>query len=85
MKIIIYTTHYCPYCIHAKQLLERKNLSYDEINIEDNDALRQEMMDKSQRRTVPQIFINDRHIGGYDDLKALDDAGELDTIIRAAQ
>ena len=85
MKIIIYTTHYCPYCVHAKQLLERKNLSYDEINIEDNDALRQEMMDKSQRRTVPQIFINERHIGGYDDLKALDDAGELDTIIRAAQ
>lgn len=85
MKIIIYTTHYCPYCVHAKQLLERKNLSYDEINVEDNDALRQEMMDKSQRRTVPQIFINERHIGGYDDLKALDDTGELDKIIHAAQ
>jgi len=85
MKIIIYTTHYCPYCVHAKQLLERKNLSYDEINVEDNDALRQEMMDKSQRRTVPQIFINERYIGGYDDLKALDDTGELDKIIHAAQ
>lgn len=76
-EIIIYTTGYCPYCVRAKELLKRKGQSFTEINAED-DAVREEMVAKSGgRRTVPQIFINGRHIGGCDDLYALDKAGTL--------
>lgn len=81
MDIIIYSKTHCPYCVRAKQLLERKNLLFKEINIEDNDDLLEEMIRKSQRRTVPQIFIGNRHIGGCDDLYALDAQGDLDKII----
>jgi glutaredoxin 3 len=76
-EIIIYTTGYCPYCVRAKELLKRKGQSFTEINAED-DAVREEMVAKSGgRRTVPQIFINGQHIGGCDDLYALDKAGTL--------
>ena len=81
IEIVIYTTGYCPYCTHAKNLLARKNLPYHEINIEKDDKIREEMVQKSQRKTVPQIFINSHHIGGYDDLKAFDDSGKLDALI----
>ena len=76
-EIILYTTGYCPYCVRAKELLKRKGQSFTEINAED-DAVREEMVAKSGgRRTVPQIFINGQHIGGCDDLYALDKAGTL--------
>ncbi len=79
--ITIYTTNYCPYCVKAKDLLKRKGLAYEEISAED-DAVREAMILKAGgRRTVPQIFINDQHIGGCDDLYALDKAGKLDPLL----
>ena len=76
--IIIYTTRYCPYCIRAKHLLNARGLSFTEIAVDGNPALRREMEEKSRRQTVPQIWINGRHVGGCTDLEALDDSGELD-------
>ena len=80
-NIIIYTTKICPYCVMAKRLLDRKGVSYTEINVDVDPALREEMMRKSKRRTVPQIFIGDRHIGGFDDLYALDQQKLLDPLL----
>lgn len=82
-KITIYTTNYCPYCVRAKDLLKRKGVAYEEINAED-DAVRDAMIQKAGgRRTVPQIFIGETHIGGFDDLYALDKAGKLDAMLQA--
>ena len=83
-KVTIYTTTYCPYCVRAKELLKRKGVGYIELNAEE-DALREEMVSKAGgRRTVPQIFIGDQHVGGCDDLYALDKAGKLDGMLAAA-
>jgi glutaredoxin 3 len=82
-KIIIYTKASCPYCNWAKQLLDHKNLSYQEIRIDLEPEKRQEMEQLSGRRTVPQIFINDQAIGGFDDLSALAKSGELDKLIQS--
>ncbi len=81
-KIEIYTTAVCPYCVRAKQLLKSKNRDFTEIRIDLDDAKHEEMMIRSQRRSVPQIFINDLHIGGFDDLYALDQAGKLDALLK---
>lgn len=82
--VTIYTTTYCPYCVRAKELLKRKGATYNEINAED-DTLRDEMVQKAGgRRTVPQIFIGDTHVGGFDDLSALDKAGKLDPLLQQA-
>lgn len=79
--VTIYTTTYCPYCVRAKDLLTRKGQSFEEINAED-DAVRDAMIVKAGgRRTVPQIFIDDVHVGGSDDLYALDKAGKLDAML----
>ena len=80
-EIIIYTASLCPYCTMAKKLLERKGASYVEINVDSQPGLRQEMMEKTKRRTVPQIYIGDRHIGGFDDLHALDVRQQLDSLL----
>ena len=80
-KVEVYSTGQCPYCIMAKQLLERKKVRYDEIRVDTNPEKRQEMMTKSRQRTVPQIFINDQSIGGYTDLVALDRAKKLDGLL----
>lgn len=80
-NIEIYTTTYCGYCRRAKLLLAQKELAYQEISIDNDANLRQEMMEKSGRRTVPQIFIDGKHIGGCDDLYALERSGELDKLI----
>lgn len=80
-EIIIYTASLCPYCTMAKKLLERKGAAYTEINVDSQPGLRQEMMDKTRRRTVPQIYIGDRHIGGFDDLYALDIQKQLDPLL----
>ena len=69
-KIVVYSTNTCPYCTMAKKLLERNNLTYTEIRVDLNDAEREKMITLSGRRTVPQIFIDDVSIGGYDDLYA---------------
>jgi len=76
-KVVIYSTVICPYCIHAKQLLESLNVPYEEIRVDVDPTLRVKMEQITGRRTVPQIFIGERHVGGFDDLKALLDRGEL--------
>ena len=78
-EVELYTTMYCPYCSRARVLLQRKGVAYVDIDIAEEPARRDEMIRRAQgRSTVPQIFINGEHIGGYDDLAALDRADELD-------
>jgi glutaredoxin 3 len=84
-KITVYTTPICPYCVRAKALLKRKGASFEEIDVFMNMDARAEMESKAHGRyTVPQIFIGERHVGGCDDLYALDRAGELDPLLSAA-
>jgi len=78
--ITLYTTAWCPYCQRAKSLLAAKNLSFTEIDVDGAPGLREEMITRSRRRTVPQIFIGEQHVGGCDDLHALDRSGELDRL-----
>jgi glutaredoxin 3 len=81
-KVIMYTTPACPYCRHAAALLNAKGVPFEEIDISTSPALMAEMITKSNRRTVPQIFIGDYHVGGYDDLAALDSKGQLDPLLK---
>ena len=81
-EIIIYTAKLCPYCTMAKKLFDRKGVGYTEINVDAEPGLRQEMMERTKRRTVPQIYIGDQHIGGFDDLHALDLNQELDPLLQ---
>lgn len=80
-KIEIYTTKFCPYCVRAKHLLERKGAEYVEYAVDRDSALRKEMMKRSKGHTVPQIFIGDNHIGGCDELYALERANKLDKLL----
>jgi len=80
-QMVIYTTNYCPYCTGAKALLRSKNVKFEEIDVTHDAAKRAEMERLSQRWTVPQIFIDGKPIGGYDDLRSLDETGELDRLI----
>ncbi len=80
-KIIIYSTATCSYCTWAKQFLDTKHLAYEEIRVDLDAEKRVEMEQLSGRRTVPQIFINDKPIGGYDDLMQLSKSGELDILL----
>ncbi|MCQ8104622.1 glutaredoxin 3 [Methylomonas sp. SURF-2] len=80
-EIVIYTGRFCPYCTMAKKLFQRKGASYTEIDVDAKPGLREELMEKTKRRTVPQIFIGERHIGGFDDLHALDMQGQLDPLL----
>lgn len=82
-EILIYTANLCPYCTMAKRLLDRKGVKYTEINVDSKPGLRQEMMEKTKRRTVPQIYIGDYHVGGCDDLYALDRNNQLDSLLNA--
>ena len=79
--IVMYTTNWCPYCERARRLLRAKGASFEEIDVQSAAAKRAEMQARSGRRTVPQIFIGDHHVGGSDDLAALDDAGKLDALL----
>jgi len=81
LKVTMYTQMMCGYCSAARALLERKGVVFEEIDVTMNAQLRREMMNRSGRRTVPQIFIGERHIGGFDDISALDAAGELDALL----
>jgi glutaredoxin 3 len=81
--ITIYSKQTCPYCDMAKRLLETKGQTWTEIDIEAEPARRDEMISRSGRRTVPQIWIGDRHVGGFDDLAALERAGGLDPLLAA--
>ena len=80
--ILIYTGRFCPYCTMAKKLLDKKGLTYTEIDVDGHPALRQEMMAKTQRRTIPQIYIGAYHVGGFDELYALDKRHELDALLQ---
>ena len=80
-KIVIYTKANCSYCGFAKQLLDNKKVHYEEIRIDLDEAQRVMVEQKSGRRTVPQIFINDQPIGGFDELSALEKTGNLDTLL----
>jgi glutaredoxin 3 len=83
-SITIYTKSWCPYCAAAKRLLDEKGAAFTEIDIEKQPDLRAEMIQKANgRTTVPQIFIGDRHVGGCDDLYALDDNGQLQSLLQA--
>ena len=84
LKIVVYLTDWCPYCARALGLLEGKGASFEVINIDERPEARAEMMARSSgRRTVPQIFIGDTHVGGCDDLYALDAAGGLDPLLKS--
>ena len=78
----IYTTETCPYCVRAKRLLEKKNVPYEEIDVSWDDEKRMQLMQQTGRRTVPQIFIGDQHVGGSDELHALEQRGELDRMLQ---
>ena len=81
-NIIIYSTSVCPYCVRAKQLLERKGIAFKEINLsQETPEVRTELMQRTKHRTVPQIFINDQFIGGFDQLYALERDGKLDKLL----
>jgi glutaredoxin 3 len=81
-RVEIYTTPTCPYCVAAKRLLARKGATYQETDVSREPALRQAMTERARgRRTVPQIFIGGQHVGGSDDLHALDHAGKLDALL----
>ena len=82
--IVLYVTGWCPYCQRARALFAKKGLEFTEIDVEEVGKLREEMITRSGRRTVPQIFIGNTYVGGCDDLLALDGSGELDRLIQGA-
>jgi glutaredoxin 3 len=84
-KALIYSTAVCAYCVAAKNFLKQKGVPYDEVRIDSDPVRREEMLARTQRRTVPQIFINDHHIGGYDDLVAFDRNGGLAKLLGGTQ
>ena len=81
-RVLMYSKSWCPYCERARELLTRKGAAFEEIDIEADPLRRDEMIQRSGRRTVPQIFIGERHVGGSDDLYELDAAGGLDRLLQ---
>lgn len=82
-NVVIYTTAWCPFCIRVKALLDRKGVAYEEIPVDGNSSLRAEMASKAGRTSVPQIWIGDQHVGGCDELHALERSGRLDPMLQA--
>jgi glutaredoxin 3 len=84
-EVVVYSTGWCPYCDRAKALLGRKEVAFREIRVDEDPAERDAMLKRSGgRRTVPQIFVGDHHVGGFDELYALDKTGELDKLLGRA-
>lgn len=83
-NVVMYTTETCPYCVRARRLLDRKGVSYLDHRVDANPALRPEMERRSGRTSVPQIFIDDHHVGGFDDMAELDAEGRLDPLLGLA-
>lgn len=81
VPVTVYSTTICPYCVRAKQLLSQKGVAYEDINLDKNPELRSDVMRRSGRRTVPQIWVGETHVGGFDELWALDRAGKLDALL----
>ena len=82
-RVLMYTTAVCPYCQMAERLLRSKGVEVEKIRVDLEPQKRMEMMEKTGRRTVPQIYVGDMHVGGYDDLAALDRAGKLDPLLNS--
>ena len=82
-EILIYSSTICPYCIMAKRLLDKKGATYTEINVDREPGQREIMMQRTKRRTVPQMYIGDYHVGGFDDLHHLDQQHKLDDLLKA--
>ncbi len=82
--VVMYSTSWCGYCARARELLTAKGVSFAEIDVDEVAGSREEMQQRTGRRTVPQIFIGEQHVGGYDDLHALDQRGELDRLLATA-
>jgi len=80
-KVVMYTTMICPYCTRAKHLLRGKAVDFEEVRIDQDEEQFAIMVERSRRRTVPQIFVDDTHLGGFDDLAALEARGELDPLL----
>lgn len=80
-KITMYSTRFCPFCVMARRLLDAKGVCYEEVRVDAHPEQRDEMRRRSGRHTVPQIFIDTQHVGGYDDLSALERAGRLDPLL----
>nr|WP_315492321.1 glutaredoxin 3 [uncultured Pseudomonas sp.] len=80
-QVVVYSSDYCPYCMRAKQLLQSKKVAFEEIKVDGKPAVRAEMAQKAGRTSVPQIWIGIQHIGGCDDLFALERAGKLDALL----
>jgi glutaredoxin 3 len=83
-SVVVYVTTFCPYCVRAKALLDKKGVAYDVVNVDHRDDLRDWLVTASGQRTVPQIFANNRPLGGFTDIAALDRRGELDGVLRQA-
>ena len=83
-SVTIYTSSYCTYCRRAKRLLEKKQLAYEEVRLDEDAEKRKELAERLNWRTVPMIFVNGQFIGGYDELSALERSGELDRMLGAA-
>ena len=81
-KVTVYSSDYCPYCMRAKQLLNNKGVAFNEIKVDGEPALRAEMVRKAGKTSVPQIWIGSTHVGGCDDLHALERAGKLDALLK---
>lgn len=82
-EVVMYSTGWCPYCARARALFERKGIAFREIDIETDAELRAEMLTRSGRRSVPQIFVGERHVGGFEELYDLERSGELDSILQS--
>ena len=80
-RIVVYTRDWCSYCWRAKRLLKRKGYEFEVVDATNNHELRARLVEKTGQETVPQVFIGDRSVGGYDDIKALDRSGELDRFV----
>ncbi|MGL4564187.1 MAG: glutaredoxin 3 [Halioglobus sp.] len=83
-QVVMYSTRFCPYCMRARALLEGKGVSYTDIGVDGRPELRAQMVERSGRYTVPQIWIGEQHVGGYDDIALLDRQGRLDQLLSAA-
>jgi len=83
-RVLLYTTRVCPFCLAAKELLRQKGVAFEEMDLTDQPEARAGLRQQTGRTTVPQIFIGEKHVGGFDDLKALDHRGELDRLLQGA-
>ncbi|MEH6543979.1 MAG: glutaredoxin 3 [Porticoccaceae bacterium] len=81
IAVVLYSTRFCPYCIAARRFLKAKSVEFEDIAVDGDHQLRQEISDRSGQHTVPQIWIGERHIGGFTDMQALERSGELDVLL----